>query len=137
MALRSGTSGETSSLSVGYFLSLFCHSNWVSYIHIYCLSNLRFSCRGPFYATRICILFLGRLHPIKGADKLLQAFLQVQTQFPETVLVIAGPDEWGLEAKFRKLISRAGAGKRVIFPGMVSGNDKLDLLARADLFCLP
>lgn len=83
------------------------------------------------------ILFLGRLHPIKGADRLLQAFLQIQTQLPQAVLVMAGPDEWGLEAKFRERIRAAGLGRRVFFPGMVSGNDKLDLLARANLFCLP
>jgi len=85
----------------------------------------------------LLILFLGRLHPIKGADRLLQAFLRLQARIPQAVLVMAGPDEWGLEAKFRECIQAAGLGRRVFFPGMVSGNDKLDLLARANLFCLP
>lgn len=83
------------------------------------------------------ILFLGRLHPIKGADKLLQAFLQIQGDFPQARLVMAGPDEWGLETKFKEEIHQAGLGERVLFPGMVSGDDKFNLLARANIFCLP
>ncbi len=80
------------------------------------------------------ILFLGRLHPTKGADKLLNAFLQVMNDFPSAVLMIAGPDEWGLERQWR---ARLGAGSRVIFPGMIGGEEKADVLSRADLFCLP
>lgn len=93
--------------------------------------------RWPISPGALVVLFLGRLHPIKGADKLLQAFLKIQAQFPQAVLVMAGPDEWGLAAKFRQTIQQTGLSERVIFPGMVTGTDKLDLLARADLFCLP
>ena len=80
------------------------------------------------------ILFLGRLHPTKGVDKLLEAFLRVMTGFPDAVLMIAGPDEWNLAKQWRE---RVPAGNRVIFPGMVGGEEKADILARADLFCLP
>lgn len=82
----------------------------------------------------LMVLFLGRLHPTKGADKLLDAFLQVMNDFPHAVLIIAGPDEWGLETQWR---ARVTAGSRVIFPGMIDGEEKADVLARADLFCLP
>jgi glycosyltransferase involved in cell wall biosynthesis len=74
------------------------------------------------------ILFLGRLHPIKGVDKLLDAFAHVTREFPDAVLMMAGPDEWGFQ--------RQSSG-RVLFPGMIAGDDKSDVLARADLFCLP
>jgi glycosyltransferase involved in cell wall biosynthesis len=83
------------------------------------------------------ILFMGRVHPIKGTDRLLEAFLQIQARLPDAVLVIAGPDEWGWGKKFQQMVGSAGLSDRVIFPGMVSGEAKLDLLARADLFCLP
>jgi glycosyltransferase involved in cell wall biosynthesis len=88
-------------------------------------------------ADKVVILFLGRLHPIKGAEKLLQAFLRLGRERPHTVLIMAGPDEWGLRTRFREMIGQAGMGERVVFPGMVSGMDKTELLARADLFCLP
>jgi glycosyltransferase involved in cell wall biosynthesis len=83
------------------------------------------------------VLFLGRLHPIKGADVLLQAFARIAAAFPTAVLVMAGPDEWDLVKGFRETTKDARLGGRFIFPGMVSGEEKLNLLARANLFCLP
>ena len=80
------------------------------------------------------ILFLGRIHPIKGADRLLEAFLRIQPAVPLAVLVLAGPDEFGLEIRFRQRVDRVGMSGRVIFPGMVQGRLKTTLLARADLF---
>lgn len=85
----------------------------------------------------VIILFMARLHPIKGADRLIRAFLMLQDRFPKTKLVMAGPDEWGMVEKFRIAITKAGVGNRVLFPGMVTGEAKQELLARADLFCLP
>lgn len=83
------------------------------------------------------ILFLGRLHPIKGADVLLDAFLKVAPAFPDATLVMAGPDEWNLRASWERRAHGAELSSRVLFPGTVLGDDKRDLLARADLFCLP
>lgn len=83
------------------------------------------------------ILYMGRLHPTKGAERLLTAFLHMHAFHPDAILVMAGPDEWGYGAKFARQVQQAGLGERVIFPGMVSGELKLDLLARANLFCLP
>jgi glycosyltransferase involved in cell wall biosynthesis len=83
------------------------------------------------------ILFLGRLHPGKGTDKLLEAFARVMNEFPDAVLMIAGPDEWGLAHDWRERMARPGTGDRVLFPGMIGGEEKADVLARADLFALP
>ena len=85
----------------------------------------------------IVVLFMGRVHPIKGADLLLQAFTKVYPRFSSAMLVLAGPDEFGLERRFRERVVSEGVASRVIFPGMVHGSLKHDLLARADLFCLP
>jgi glycosyltransferase involved in cell wall biosynthesis len=82
------------------------------------------------------ILFMARLHPTKGADRLISAFLQIYERFPKATLVMAGPDEWGIVEKFRMEIIKAGIDNRVVFPGMVTGEAKQELLTRADLFCL-
>jgi glycosyltransferase involved in cell wall biosynthesis len=87
--------------------------------------------------SNFVILFLGRLQPIKGADLLLEAFLKISRDFPEAVLVLAGPDEFRIEARFKKKAHESGLSDRIIFPGMVQGNEKINLLARADVFCLP
>jgi glycosyltransferase involved in cell wall biosynthesis len=83
------------------------------------------------------ILFMGRVHPVKGADKLLEAFSRLARSHPQAMLVLAGPDEFGLEAQFRSRAAQAGIQARVLFPGMIEGELKRTLLARADLFCLP
>jgi glycosyltransferase involved in cell wall biosynthesis len=63
------------------------------------------------------VLFLGRIHPVKGVDRLLEAFFRVHQAFPNVVLVIAGPDEFGLESSFRQRTDAAGLAQRVIFTG--------------------
>ncbi len=83
------------------------------------------------------VLFLGRIHPFKGAERLLEAFFRVERECPNALLVMAGPDEFGLEASLRRRTDKAGLSHRVIFPGMVQGKLKSQLLSRADLFCLP
>jgi glycosyltransferase involved in cell wall biosynthesis len=88
-------------------------------------------------ADAFVILFLSRVHPTKGADKLIEAFTRIHAAQRNAYLVLAGPDEYGLEESFRARAHAAGVADRIIFPGMVQGDEKRDLLARADLFCLP
>jgi glycosyltransferase involved in cell wall biosynthesis len=83
------------------------------------------------------LLFMGRLHPVKGADRLFEAFLRVARRFPAAKLVLAGPDEVGAQTALHSRAQAAGLATRVVFPGMVTGSLKSALLARADLFCLP
>ena len=83
------------------------------------------------------VLFMGRVHPAKGADRLLEAFISLHADYPNAYLVLAGPNEFGLEAPFREQVSSLGLTDQILFPGMMSGEPKLDLLARADLFVLP
>jgi len=88
-------------------------------------------------AHHIVVLFMGRLHPVKGADRLLEAFVRIAARHPDARLILAGPDEFEIESAFRKHVSDAGLQERVAFPGMVSGTRKTILLERADLFALP
>jgi glycosyltransferase involved in cell wall biosynthesis len=83
------------------------------------------------------ILFLGRLHPAKGVDLLVDAFFRIASRHPDALLVIAGPDEHGFAEKIRSEVARQDLEHRILIPGMVMGDLKTDLLARADLFVLP
>jgi glycosyltransferase involved in cell wall biosynthesis len=83
------------------------------------------------------ILFLARIHQTKGVDLLVEAFLTIAHRHPDSVLVLAGHDEQGLLAGLTARIASANLTNRVITPGLVTGEQKLDLLARADLFALP
>jgi glycosyltransferase involved in cell wall biosynthesis len=83
------------------------------------------------------VLFLGRVHPTKGADLLLEAFARISAAVPDARLILAGPDEFELAASFRSRAHSLGLAQRVVFPGLVHGEAKRQLLLRADLFCLP
>jgi glycosyltransferase involved in cell wall biosynthesis len=83
------------------------------------------------------VLFMGRLHPMKGVDRLLDAFFRIHSFVPKVNLVIAGPDEYGLIPKWRDKIRKSGLDQYIFFPGIITGEIKRNLLARADLFCLP
>jgi len=82
------------------------------------------------------LLFLGRLHPIKGIDRLLRAWSDLQGRHRAWDLVIAGPDEGGYEAQLRALANGLGL-ERVTFAGPLFGADKLAAYRAADLYVLP
>jgi len=83
------------------------------------------------------IVFMGRVHTLKGPDLLVDAFIAIAGHHPDAVLVLAGSDEQGLMSTLRRRIADRNLTARFIVPGIVTGQRKLDLLARADLFVLP
>lgn len=85
----------------------------------------------------LVILYLGRIHPFKGVYQLLDAFRLVANRIPRARLVMAGPDESGVEEAFRAKGAFREAAERVVFAGIVEGQVKKSLLERADLFVLP
>lgn len=84
-------------------------------------------------------LFLGRLHPTKGTDRLIEAFYEAQRLgLRDAALVFAGPDESGFRAQHEATAANlVRNGNRVVFTGMLEGEQKCDWLARADVFVLP
>lgn len=79
------------------------------------------------------VLFLGRLHPKKGIEVLIDAC----ARFGEAgiALVVAGSGDPAYEASLRDLAARLRV--RAHFAGLVSGGDKDALLQGADIFALP
>lgn len=82
------------------------------------------------------VLYLGRIHPIKGLDSLLRAWAKVQSSRPDWTLRIAGPDEAGYTQSLRQL-ARDLSVERVTFDPAVFGPEKTRLYASASLFVLP
>jgi glycosyltransferase involved in cell wall biosynthesis len=81
------------------------------------------------------LLFLGRIHPKKGCDLLLDAFAQVAG--PHLQLVMAGPDETGWGAELRGQAERLGIASRVVWTGMLRGEAKWGAFFGAEAFILP
>lgn len=102
------------------------------------LSNAKseFLSRYPQLQNTRNFLFLGRLHPKKGCDILLDAFARIRSNDPIS-LIMAGPDQIGWEPDLRRQVARLNLTDRVVFTGMLQGAMKQGALASADAFILP
>lgn len=90
----------------------------------------------PTNAGRRQLLFLGRIHPIKGIDNLLHAWQAMEHKFPDWDLHIAGPDSGGYLAEIQALAKQLQL-TRVVFCGPLFGDEKLEAYRDASLFVLP
>lgn len=95
-----------------------------------------FLSRYPQLQSTRNFLFLGRLHPKKGCDILLEAFAKLNSPEPAS-LIMAGPDQIGWESDLRRQVARLHLTDRVVFTGMLQGAMKQGALASADAFVLP
>jgi glycosyltransferase involved in cell wall biosynthesis len=83
------------------------------------------------------LLFLGRIHPKKGCDLLVQAFAAVAHQDPGLHLVMAGPDHEGWSQELAGMAATTGVADRVHWPGIVLGDAKWGAFAACEAFVLP
>lgn len=81
------------------------------------------------------IVYLGRIHKLKGLDLLLKAFLLL-TKKHDSVLAIAGSNDGYLD-EVKKMSESLDLTGRVIYTGTISGKDKLQLYADTDVFVYP
>jgi glycosyltransferase involved in cell wall biosynthesis len=91
----------------------------------------------PALVDKRMVLFLGRIHPKKGCDLLIEAFARVAASDPNLHLVIAGPDECGWQADLVRLSEKRGIGGRVTFTGPLYGELKWGALRASEVFALP
>ncbi len=91
----------------------------------------------PKVDGRRFLLFLGRIHPKKGCDLLVHAFVGLAEQHPDVDLVMAGPDQTGMQAGLMALAQWAGISHRIHWTGMLSGPVKWGAFRSAEAFVLP
>ncbi len=91
----------------------------------------------PALRGRHFLLFLARIHKKKGCDLLVEAFAKVASLAPEVDIVMAGPDQEGMEASLKNLAERLGIANRVHWPGLIGGKVKWGALMACDAFVLP
>ena len=81
------------------------------------------------------ILYLGRIHKIKGLDILIKAFAGMARDLDNIKLVIAGPDD-GYLTELKALITELGIEDRVVLTGPLYGRDKLEAYIDAEVYVL-
>lgn len=82
------------------------------------------------------VLFLGRLHRIKGVSLLLNAFAELRKCMDDVKLVIVGPDH-GVLAALKQQVKDLRIDNSVMFTGPIYGRDKLEAFVDAEVFVLP
>jgi glycosyltransferase involved in cell wall biosynthesis len=129
--------------------SSFRPSNWNSVVIPYGITEPEDGREGPagqieeFYGKlpklrgRRYLLFLGRIHEKKGCDLLIEAFAKVAGAAPDMDLVIAGPDQVGMQAKLKSMAGHLGVADRVHWPGIIAGDVKWGALRACDALILP
>lgn len=86
--------------------------------------------------TTRCLLYVGRVHPVKGLPNLLRAWASVTREFPDWVLKIVGPDSEGHLDELLRLSEELKC-QRVSFERPLFGNDLRQAYQDADLYVLP
>ena len=84
------------------------------------------------------VLFLGRMHWIKGIDTLLKSYsrLAKKGRSGDTVLVIAGPDDGYLKTA-QRIARHLGIEDNVLFCGLLNFRDKLAAIVDSCVVVLP
>ena len=81
------------------------------------------------------VVSVGRLHPIKRIDRLIEAVALARTTVPDIRLDVAGPGERH-QRELEAVAARSGVSDAVRFHGFIPAADKLALLRRAHVFAL-
>jgi len=93
--------------------------------------------RWPELQDKRVLLFMSRVHLVKGLFNLIEAWKELAGQFPDWQVVIAGPDQGGHTRQIEAAAGAASLSNRVTFVGPVYGTLKTSLFAASYLFVLP
>jgi glycosyltransferase involved in cell wall biosynthesis len=91
----------------------------------------------PQLRNKRLLLFLGRIHPVKGCDLLIEAFAKVSRVDPSLHLVFAGSDQVGWQRELQKRVVELGLQSGVTWTGMLTGDIKWGALHSAEALVLP
>lgn len=83
------------------------------------------------------VLFMSRIDPKKGLQLLIPAVARLQAEFGKLWFVLAGTGEEGVTSSVEALLDAQTKGVRVRKVGFLSGQEKADALAAANVFALP
>jgi glycosyltransferase involved in cell wall biosynthesis len=105
----------------------------------------------PYLKDKKIILFLGRIHWIKGLDILIKAYARLVKDRDDVHLLVVGNDEGGYIKKVKRWIREYGMDyvdynstdkdytedTKVTFTGMLTGKEKIEIYKGSDIFVLP
>jgi glycosyltransferase involved in cell wall biosynthesis len=96
-----------------------------------------FVSKWPELRNKRLAISLGRIHPKKGTDILIEAFAATLAKDPHWQLVVVGPDQIGWQNELEALAARLGIADRITWTGSLSGSIKWGAFAASEVFVLP
>jgi glycosyltransferase involved in cell wall biosynthesis len=87
-------------------------------------------------AEKHIVLYLGRLHEIKGIDFLIRTYSELIQEKKDVILIFAGPDD-GYLHKAQSLVKELKLENNVKFIGLVNGLEKYAAYVDADVLIYP
>jgi len=100
-------------------------------------ARAEFLARWPELGGRRLAISLGRIHPKKGTDLLIEAFAETLGKDAAWQLAIAGPDQIGWRKELEALAERLGVAARITWTGSLEGTLKWGAFAASEVFVLP
>jgi len=99
--------------------------------------NMARSFREKYGFKERIIAYIGRLHPTKGLDLLIRAFMEVTKHESDVILLIAGKGDIKYLDKCINLAKRFGIEDKVKYLGYLSEEDKIALIDASELVVIP
>jgi glycosyltransferase involved in cell wall biosynthesis len=93
--------------------------------------------RFPELRDKRVVLFLSRVHHMKGVLNLIESWKSVTSKHSDAHLLVVGGDYAGTLARAKELVSQYELEQVITFAGVVSPAEKLQALSLAKYFCLP
>jgi len=93
--------------------------------------------RYPELRGKRLLLFMGRIHPKKGCDLLLDAYAATMAKDPAWRLVFAGPDSLNWRQTLAARAAALGITDRIVWTGMLRDAMKWSALFATEVFALP
>ena len=81
------------------------------------------------------VLFLGRVTLQKGPDYFIRVAKRVTEKNPKVVFILSGSGD--MEGSIMQLAAQLGVSDKVLFTGFVTGPERYEMYAAADLFAMP
>ena len=135
--------------SIAYFLNYFCQlKKKIDVINLLCLDTKEVSLDPKEVMVRYSplktdehtctILYAGSLDPIRRIDQLINAFVDINKQYPDTKLIIVGKTTTSQNSVLKKIDSLSVENKASIyFLGFLPRKDVLALIAASDICVEP
>jgi len=83
------------------------------------------------------VLFVNRIHPLKGPQVLIKAMPEVLKAYPNAIAVLIGPDPTGYAKELKEIARNLNIINKILFIGFICEDEKIAAYDAADVVVIP